>query len=730
VDFIGIDPRFAHFGGSLLRRFSTRQLAASKVIALPTPIADAIDADALETVDVQIGARVIPTVLGTTLGESDVGGLVNSPVALAPLRYAQQVTGMGGRVTRVFVLAADGRDREVLMGLDRLAAAKHVNIEPASFDSRLFAVAESPENQSETLFSVISAIVGFIFALNAIFLTAPRRRSFLSQVDFLGANNKMRLQILLFDALILGVLGCIVGLSLGDALTIAVLHSTPGYLSFAFPVGDARIVTWQVVVIAVVAGMLASTVGVLWPLRDLFISPRQRVIHRRLWIIARIVTGLTCLAVTTIILFAFPESSKLGSLTLVLALLCALPFVFDGALALFERLQPVLNRASPDVTLTYLRSPSSRVLSLAIVATGAVSLFGVVSIQGAQHNLERGLDASAHGIDSSSDVWVSTRGESNAFATTPFTDPGAPGVLAHLPGVRSVSIYRGSFLNWATRRLWVLAPPASNTHPIPAGELVTGNLALATQRVREGGWAVLSQALASENHLHVGQVFTLPSPDPTIFRVAALSTNLGWPPGTIIINSADYAHAWDSSDPSAYEIQTDRAVGPVTVRRETQQALGQNTGLTVETAGEREQRHYALAAQGLQRLTQIRLLVLIAAILAIIGALGALIWQRHSFIELIRCQGFSKGVLWRWLLWESAILLAVGCLTGAMFGVYGQLLLSHALASVTGFPISLDVEPLIALTTFALVSIAALTIHALPGYLIVRVPPRATSQAS
>ena len=78
--------------------------------------------------------------------------------------------------------------------------------------------------------------------------------------------------------------------------------------------------------------------------------------------------------------------------------------------------------------------------------------------------------------------------------------------------------------------------------------LVEGDLSQATARVRAGGWVVLSQALAAEHHLHIGQAFTSPTPDPTEFRVAALSTNIGWAPGAIVMNANDYARAWGSSD--------------------------------------------------------------------------------------------------------------------------------------------------------------------------------------
>jgi putative ABC transport system permease protein len=269
----------------------------------------------------------------------------------------------------------------------------------------------------------------------------------------------------------------------------------------------------------------------------------------------------------------------------------------------------------------------------------------------------------------------------------------------------------------------------STDEPIPPTQLLSGGLTLAAARVRQGGWAVLSQALASQHHLRVGQSFMLPAPRAISLRVAALSTNLGWPPGAIILSSGDYARAWASSDPSAYEVQTTPGTSAVSVRREIQRTLGSQTGLTIETAPERERRHAAFVSQGLSRLTQIRLLVLIAAILAVAGAMGAMMWQRRDLVSFIKCQGYARGVLWRWLLCEGALLLGAGCSIGAVFGLYGQLLISHALASVTGFPVFFNIEALIALTSFTLVSAVALAIVAMTGFLVVRVPPRTASPA-
>ena len=479
VDLIGADPHFTRFGGPLLRRFSAKQLAAQRVITLPTPIAQAIGVAPLQTVKLQIGASVVEALLGTTLNEAEVGGLANSPVAVAPIDYAQQLAGMKGRITRVYVRVEPGRIQEARGALDALAGAAGANVEPAAFDSTLFRVASTPEDQGEALFSAISAIVGFMFALNAMLVTVPLRRKLIEDIRPAGATDVMATQILLFDAAVLGVSACVLGLVLGEVLSVTAFHATPGYLASAFPVGNDRIVTWQSVALASGAGLVAACVGVLWPLRDVLVrSPRAGEAagrKPRRWAAARLPVGLACLAFTTMILVFRPQSAFVGSITLVVALICLLPSLFDGVLAIFEHMQRLLDGAATVLTVTALQTPQTRVRALAIAMTGAIAVFGTVAVGGAQVNLQRGLDTSARQIDAGAEVWIGPSGESSVLATTPFKAIDAA-ALARLPGVRAFGAYRGSFLDWGDRRLWVLAPPNSSGQPIPPSQIIAGDL--------------------------------------------------------------------------------------------------------------------------------------------------------------------------------------------------------------------------------------------------------------
>lgn len=123
------------------------------------------------------------------------------------------------------------------------------------------------------------------------------------------------------------------------------------------------------------------------------------------------------------------------------------------------------------------------------------------------------------------------------------------------------------------------------------------------------------------------------------------------------------------------------------------------------------------------------MLILIAAILAVIGATAAMIWSRRELIAAMKCHGFREGALWWSLLCETTVMLVAGCSIGAIFGLYGQLLACHALATVTGFPIVFNIEGVAAITSFAFVSVTTVAVLAIPGYLVVRVPPSAVSPA-
>jgi len=724
VDLIGVEPSSLSPTIPLLRRLSARLLENAHGIALPQSIENEIDAGV--SARLQVSGRVMDTLVGLLLTPADLGPLAHSPVALTSVHYAQHVSRSGTRLTRIFIHYRSGKSAEALNALRVLARRSNVALHPANFDKELFGVAVAPERQSELLFSGISALVGFMFALNAMLITIPARRKLIADLREDGADLRAILQILVADALLMGIPASLLGLIVGDALSRIFFHTKPVYLSFAFPVGGARFVTWQSGALAVVAGIAAAVFGVLWPVRHI-LGRRLRAPHH--WYLTRstrlvlLAIGVLSLAVTTVILLADTGAAVLGNATLILALVAVLPLLFELILRLFAFVLRFVGGAGAEGAIDELNAPQTRVRSLAIAALAAVAVLGIVEFQGVATNLKRGLDASAANLDTNADVWIVPRGSSSLLSTVSF-DPLDKSALARVRGVARVGVYRGSFLDWGRRRLWVIAPDASSRNLAPPSQLLASTAPRAATRLRAGGWVLVSEVLAHEHHLHVGQRFTLPSPRPLTVRLAGIVTNLGWPPGAVILSSSEYANGWEDANPSAYEIQTAPGSAPAVVRARLAFALRHHPGLVVETAAQRARRHYALAEQGLRRLTQIRHLVVISAVLALIAAMLSMLWQRRDRIAFNRSNGIPMPVLWRSLVCESAVLLAAGGLVGAVWGLYAQLLGSHFLAVVTGFPIAFNIEAVAAITGFAVVSPVAAAILAVPGYFAASVRAR------
>lgn len=731
VTLVGGDPRFARIGGPLLRNFTAAELARQRSIALPAPMASELGLGLFQQVRVETGAGVTGLPLGAELRRKEIDSLVHSPVAVAPMNIAQQITGMKGRISRIFVETAPGQAETVERALHAIAGGR-LNVRPADSEVAIFEQAAYPTNQSTAMFSIFSALVGFLFAFSAVLLTVPQRRRFANDMKMAGYPPWAQAQVLLFDALVLGVCGAVLGLLLGDQVSRQLFGSVPGYLAYAFPIGSQRVVEASTVAIAGGAGVSAACLAVLAPLSAVIgdrvdtANTAARQGRRRTIAIS---AGLVCLALTVTVLFVFPGAALVGLFALTFALLLLLPVLVRGVTSVFAVATRTLRTPVPTLAVMELRSSASQMRTLALAATGAVAVFATVSIGGAHADLQRGLDAAVAEYDANADVWVTFPGTSSPFAVTGIeTPPQAVTAVERLPDVVSVREYRGGFLDVGDNRAWVQAPPRTARWLVPPSQLREGTVADATARLREGGWVVLSQAIADILDVGIGDTVRLPTPVPTALRVAAISTNLGWPPGAVLLNADDYARAWGVDTPTALQVQLADGADATAVARAVERTLEPLAATSVETQRERTDRHRAASRDGLERLSQITVLVLVSAMLAMAAAMGGMIWQRRPSIAGLKVHGFSEGELWRALLLESGILLGAGCLVGAAFGLFGQSLLTRALEAITGFPVVYSTAAPIALAILALVTTVAVAMVALPGWLAVRVRP--TPQSS
>ena len=179
---------------------------------------------------------------------------------------------------------------------------------------------------------------------------------------------------------------------------------------------------------------------------------------------------------------------------------------------------------------------ATRVRAIALAATGAVAVFGSVSIEGAHRDLVDGLHGNFVENNTTADLWVTTGGDD--LTTENFPAGRHAARIKHVPGVQSVRSYYGGLLDIGERRVWVIGRSATDRHMIPAGQLEAGSAGQADAALRRGGAVAISAQLADATHVRVGDMLAVPTPTGSHgYRVVATLTNLGWGPGALVVNA-------------------------------------------------------------------------------------------------------------------------------------------------------------------------------------------------
>jgi putative ABC transport system permease protein len=735
LQLVGVDGALASLHGNATRRIDLGRLRPGLV--LPAAVARRLgmvsgdDRPArLPRVTLVVRGRALSVPVTAVLDGAMIGPLSGAPLGVASLPYAQRLARLPGRATRIFVVPAPGRDTRARRGLERLAADR-MTVMSVDEELQAVALATAPIDDAATLLTAIGALVGLLFAFTATLPTLADRRRFVAALRTMGFPPAHVVQIVAFQAVALGACASAVGVLAGLLLTHRAGHDPTGYLRFAFPLGTQHALAWPTIAMTFAGGVLASCLAAALPLLDLRSGAAPVALLARRPESGGALSGeLRALGACGVVLLALagsalllePSVTLVGILATAIAIALAVPAAFAAILRLSHRPAGHWRLSSLTLALRALRATS--LLGLGLVAAGAVAVFGAVGEIGGHESILHGMYANFRGYLGTADVWIAQPGDD--LALRPFDARRVARRVAAVEGVRDVRAFRGGLLDVGDRRVWLLARTPGDQPLVSPSEVVAGDLRTLQRRVRAGGWVAVSQQVAAAQDAGVGDRIRLPTPAGSAeYRVAGITTNLGWGPGAIVMSGRDHRRAWGEADASALEVDLAAGVDAATAVRAIRRALGPAAaGLQVETAHARLARACAVARDGLAWGLRAAWLLLLAAALAMTAAVGAGTWQRRAAFGQLRLMGWRARKLWYALLWEAALVLGTGCLVGAAAGIYGQLLGGRWLRHVVDFPTAHAFSAARTATTCLLVFAVALVATAVPGAFIARTPPR------
>jgi putative ABC transport system permease protein len=684
---------------------SGRKPARDGEAALDRATAERAGIDVGDTIKVvAAGPATSLKVVGLTefAGAASFGG---ASAAVTTLATAQRLTGKQGRFDSIDVAAKPGVSAVQLKREVRAVAPPTVRVQTGKEDA-----ARQSQDIRDNLsflrtallaFAFIALFVGAFLIFNTFSITVAQRTREFGLLRTLGAKRRQVLRSVIVEALVLGVLGALVGLGLGIALA-------PGLKALFKLIGadlpsSGMVLATRTIVVSLAIGIVVTLLSSLAPalratrvppiaaLREGAILPRGR--FARFSVPFAVVVTLLGAVALGVGLFGGLSSS--GALTLIGIGAAAL---FIGVALLTPKLVPpiaaVVGAPLPGVVGRLARENAVRLPGRTAV-TAAALMIGVALVAFASI-FAAGFRASVdQAVDSALTPGAFIVQNTDGFSPIP---RGSSAAIAAVGGVKAVSPVTFSRGEIGKTKVGISAIDPATFAGAYKAKLERGRLGELGPRA-----AVVQKGYADKHHVAVGDTLRVltPSGRHVPLTVRGITDDQGGLLADLTVTN-DVAHTQFGERDVALDFVT---LEPGASAPRTQKAIDRllNARFPVAevlTAQEFKDRQ---ASQINQLLVLIYVLLALSVIVSLFGIVNTLVLSIHERtreLGMLRAIGASRRQVRRMVRYEAVITSLIGAIVGIALGALLAAAVGQPLKS-DGFVLSFPVVTLLALVVLA-----------------------------
>jgi putative ABC transport system permease protein len=395
-----------------------------------------------DTVQLQSGVRLLPV---QVVGRVAAGG---GPLAVMDIGAAQDLFERGGELSRI--------DLQLRAGVDRNAFILSLQSAPDwPAQLRLSEPGDGAQRVSQlsrayrvnlTVLALVALFTGAFLVFSVLSLSVAKRAQQLALLGVLGLTGAERLRLVLYESLVLGVVGSVAGIALGTGLAALALRVLGGDLGGGYFSGIAPTLHWSSTAALVYGGLgvAAALVGGWWPARSAQKLPPAQSLKglgaglsgpRSHWL------SLALLAASAALALLPPVAGiALGAYLSVGLLLVGGITALPGLIGLlYGRLSPwVAHRALPMLAVERARRvrESAGVAVSGVVASLSLAVALTVMVASFRQSVTSWLD-----VVLPADLYVSSA-TSGAASNSAYFSPDVVLRVAAVPGVQRVSSLR------------------------------------------------------------------------------------------------------------------------------------------------------------------------------------------------------------------------------------------------------------------------------------------------
>lgn len=702
-------------------------------VVLSAALARELQVQPGDTLRIRPGATARDVLVLATLEPPDSA----SAEALSSLVIAELGTVQGwldrfGEADRLDLILPEGPE------LARLEATLRENLPPGATLTRP-ALRSQALQQLTAAFEVnlqalsfLALIVGMFLIYNTITFSVVQRRGLIGILRCLGLTRREIFWQVVLEALLIGVLGTLLGMGLGIWLgrgLVGLVSQTINDLYFAVTVQDVYI-SPQALSKGVLLGVVATLLTAMIPALEATRTPPRMALRRSSYeekvqkiLPVASVTGLLLLVASVLLLPYTKGPIELSFVALMCGILGAAaltPLVTVLAMALLRPLLGItlglLGRmAARDVVASLSRtSIAIAALMIAVSVTIGIGLMVGSFRQTVVDWLEYTLQA---------DIYVSIPGAVNTRSELPIPAE-VEAMLRARPELERVRTHRRLSVELPEGPLDVIGAVIPLEVDRRAYRLAKGNFVDAWKGFDEGG-VLITEPLAFRTGLGPGDTLTLPTAEgPKTFPVAGVYYDYASDRGLVTLRQDLAQQLWQVEGVTAMGLYVKPGVEVERLVQALRQQVPSDTVATIQSMRSLRDGSMQIFDRTFAITYVLQLLSTIVAFIGILSALMALQLERARELAVLRANGLTPRQVWGVVLTQTGLMGLLAGLLAVPVGVATAWMLVYVINQRSfGWSMPLTLEPRLLVEAVTGAVLAALLAGLYPAWKMSRTPP-------
>ena len=698
---------------------------ASVVVA--ASMAEALALTDADTLSVSVGGvSHVLTVVGTSQG-GPVGSVLGA-VALVDLSTAQEMLGKVGRIDRIDLVLPRSSDELALSNMISAALPGGVRLAPSTERAENAAAMTRAFDLNLTMLSLLGLVIGMFLIYNTVSFAVVQRQSLLGSLRSLGVTRGQVLTLVLREALILGIVGAVLGIALGSLLATQLTQLIARTINDLYYTVDVPGVVFSasVLIKALGLGVVAALLAALIPaLEACSVAPRvalaRSVMESRL---RALLPKVTVAAVFTIglgyVMAQWPTTSLavgyLSVLVMVIGFVLLAPF---ATLCIVRILRPLVGWVSIGIgplsvggLATSLSRTSVAIAALMVALGGSIGIASMV--ESFRYSVVDWLDSTLQ-----ADVYVNAP-NSSTFAI----DSQLVRRIEKLPQVEEIQ-YTHRFRTQSQFGLTNVHATQMARRGYASVTLLDGEPAAVWRAFESSSSILISESYAWHHGIGVGESVRLLTPvGEQDFIVGGIFRDYGSEHGVVVMSHNTYARYWSAFPVSTMAIfavdseQAQRLADQVRLLSDGQQVLNVRLDTQLKEAT------LAVFDQTFKITTVLRLLATVVAFIGVLSALMALQLERMREVAILRAIGFTRSQIATLVITQTALTGAIAGLLSLPLGlIVAQILTDAVNRRAFGWTLQFVVDSAVFYQGFLLAVVAAVLAGLVPALNLTKAAP-------